>query len=200
MADCDKVCRYIDLPLQHASNAVLKRMRRPGTRQGYDRLLERIRSRVPDVAIRTTFITGFPGETDPDVAELESFVSEHAFDHVGVFTYSHEEGTRAHALTDDVPARSKKARRNRIMSLQKRLVRRRQLSRIGERVRVLVDGPSGDHELVWKGRLESQAPDIDAVVYFTEADRSALRPGEFVDAELVGAREYDLLARPFEQV
>ena len=198
MAECDKVCRYIDLPLQHASNAVLKRMRRPGTRQGYDRLLERIRSRVPGVAVRTTFITGFPGETDPDVAELESFVSDHAFDHVGVFTYSHEEGTRAHALTDDVPARTKKARRNRIMSLQKRLVRRRQKSRIGEQVRVLVDGPSGDHDLVWKGRLESQAPDIDAVVYFTEADPSSFRPGEFVEAELVGAREYDLLARPLE--
>ena len=200
MAECDKVCRYIDLPLQHASNAVLKRMRRPGTRQGYDRLLERIRTRVPGVAIRTTFITGFPGETEPDVAELESFVSDHAFDHVGVFTYSHEEGTRAYALTDDVPARTKKARRNRIMSLQKRLVRRRQQARIGERVRVLVDGPSGDHDLVWKGRLESQAPDIDAVVYFTEADPSSFRPGEFVEAELVGAREYDLLARPLEQL
>jgi ribosomal protein S12 methylthiotransferase len=198
MAECDKVCRYIDLPLQHASNAVLKRMRRPGTRQGYDRLLERIRARVPGVAIRTTFITGFPGETDSDVAELESFVSDHAFDHVGVFTYSHEEGTRAHALTDDVPSRSKKTRRNRIMSLQKRLVRRRQRARIGEQVRVLVDGPSGDHDLVWKGRLESQAPDIDAMVYFTEADPSSLRPGEFVQAELVGAREYDLLARPIE--
>jgi ribosomal protein S12 methylthiotransferase len=198
MAECDKVCRYIDLPLQHASNAVLKRMRRPGTRQGYDQLLTRIRSRVPGVAVRTTFITGFPGETEADVAELESFVADHGFDHVGVFTYSHEEGTRAYALADDVPEKAKKARRSRVMSLQKRLVRRRQKARLGEQVRVIVDGPSGDHELVWKGRLESQAPDIDAVVYFTEADTSSLRPGDFVNAELVGAREYDLLARPLE--
>jgi ribosomal protein S12 methylthiotransferase len=198
MAECDKVCRYIDLPLQHASNAVLKRMRRPGSRQGYDRLLDNIRRRVPGVAIRTTFITGFPGETEADITELESFVSDHAFDHLGVFTYSHEEGTRAYALTDDVAARTKKARRNRIMSLQKRIVRQRQKARIGEHVRVLVDGPSGDHDLVWKGRLESQAPDIDAMVYFTEADPSTLRPGEFVAAELVGSREYDLLARPLE--
>ena len=196
MADCDKVCRYIDLPLQHASNAVLKRMRRPGTREGYDRLLHRIRDRVPGVSVRTTFIVGFPGETEDDVEALASFVTDHPFDHVGVFTYSHEEGTRAFAFADDVPARLKKARRNRIMSLQKRLVRKRQRARLGERVRVLVDGPSGDHDLVWKGRLESQAPDIDAVVYFTEVDPSGLRPGAFVDAELVGSQDYDLLARP----
>ena len=98
MAECEKVCKYIDLPLQHASNPVLKRMKRPGTRQNYDRLLTRIRARVPGVALRTTFIVGFPGETDADVAELCGFVTDHGFDHVGVFTYSHEEGTSAHAL------------------------------------------------------------------------------------------------------
>lgn len=196
MAECQKVCRYIDLPLQHASDPVLKRMRRPGTRATYDRLLRRIRERVPGVSIRTTFIVGFPGETDTDVAALESFVREHPFDHVGVFTYSHEDGTRAYALDDDVPARVKKSRRSRIMSVQKRLVRARQRLRIGERVRVLIDGPSGDHDLVWQGRLESQAPDIDAVVYFTEADPSSFRPGSFVDAEIVGTRDYDLIARP----
>ena len=98
MAECDKVCNYIDLPLQHASNPVLKRMKRPGTRQSYDRLLDRIRDRVPGVALRTTFIVGFPGETEADVDELCAFVGDHAFDHVGVFTYSHEEGTSAHDL------------------------------------------------------------------------------------------------------
>src|SRR5262245_47746531 len=100
MADCEKVCKYIDLPLQHASNPVLKRMKRPGTRHGYDRLLRRIRDLVPGVALRTTFIVGFPGETDEDVDALDSFVRDHAFDHVGVFTYSHEEGTSAHAFND----------------------------------------------------------------------------------------------------
>jgi ribosomal protein S12 methylthiotransferase len=196
MADCDKVCKYIDLPLQHASNPVLRRMKRPGTRQGYDKLLTRIRSRVPGVALRTTFIVGFPGETEADLKELCDFVTEHTFDHVGVFTYSHEEGTSAYALDDDVPARTKRTHRNRVMSLQKKLVQRRQRARVGERTRILVDGPSSDHELVLKGRLASQAPDIDASVFLTDCDPSTLRPGEFAEVEIVGAREYDLIARP----
>src|ERR1051326_8371311 len=102
MAECEKVCKYIDLPLQHASNDVLKRMKRPGTRKTYDALLTRIRRRVPGVALRTTFIVGFPGETDADVDELCGFVTDHGFDHVGVFTYSHEDGTSAFQLDNDV--------------------------------------------------------------------------------------------------
>jgi ribosomal protein S12 methylthiotransferase len=196
MADCDKVCKYIDLPLQHASNPVLQRMKRPGTRQKYDALLDRIRTRVPGVALRTTFIAGFPGETDADVDELCAFVAAHAFDHVGVFTYSHEEGTSAYSLDDDVPAAAKGARRNRIMSLQKRIVERRLRARIGERVRIVVDGPASEHELVLKGRLATQAPEIDASVYLTECDPSAFRGGDFAEVEIVEARGYDLLARP----
>jgi ribosomal protein S12 methylthiotransferase len=196
MAECERVCKYVDLPLQHASNDVLKRMKRPGTRQSYDRLLARIRARVPGVALRTTFIVGFPGETDDDVDQLAAFVSDHAFDHVGVFTYSHEEGTSAYRLRDDVSARAKRARRSRIMSLQQRLVARRQRSRLGERVRILIDGPSADHDLVLKGRLPTQAPDIDASVFLTECDPSAFRPGDLAMVEIVGARGYDLVARP----
>jgi ribosomal protein S12 methylthiotransferase len=196
MAECEKVCKYIDLPLQHASNPVLKRMKRPGTRRQYDALLSRIRGRVPGVALRTTFIVGFPGETDHDHQELLSFVEEQRFDHVGVFTYSHEEGTSAHAMDDDVPAKEKQARRNRVMALQKRLVRSRQKSRIGGTVRMIVDGPSGDHDLVLKGRLMTQAPDIDAAVYLTECDPSRFRAGDFAEVEIVGARDYDLVARP----
>ena len=196
MAECDKICNYIDLPLQHASDAVLKRMKRPGTRQTYDRLLSRIRDRVPGVALRTTFIVGFPGETEADVEELSGFISDHAFDHLGVFTYSHEEGTSAYQLDDDVPARTKAARRARVMGLQKRLVQKRQRDRIGDRVRVLVDGPSSDHDLVLKARLSTQAPDIDASVYLTECDPSRFRAGDFADVEIVGAEGYDLLARP----
>ena len=196
MAECDKVCNYIDLPLQHASDAVLKRMKRPGTRQTYDRLLTRIRDRVPGVALRTTLIVGFPGETEADVDALTGFISDHAFDHLGVFTYSHEEGTSAYQLEDDVPARTKAARRARVMGLQKRLVQRRQRDRVGDRVRVLVDGPSSDHDLVLKARLSTQAPDIDASVYLTECDPSRYRAGDFVDVEIVGAEGYDLLARP----
>jgi ribosomal protein S12 methylthiotransferase len=196
MAECEKVCKYIDLPLQHASNAVLKRMKRPGTRQNYERLLDRIRKRVSDVALRTTFIVGFPGETERDVDDLCRFVDDQAFDHVGVFAYSHEEGTSAFGFDDDVSAGVKRRRRSRVMSLQKRLVRRRQKSRLGERVRVLVDGPSGEHDLVLKARLASQAPDIDAAVYLTECDPSAFKPGDFARVEIVGAHEYDLIARP----
>src|SRR5689334_5442233 len=117
MADCDKVCKYIDLPLQHASDPVLKRMKRPGTRATYDALLTRIRERVPGVALRTTFIAGFPGETDSDVDRLCDFIEEQAFDHVGVFTYSHEEGTSAFDLDNDVPAADKSARQRRVMAL-----------------------------------------------------------------------------------
>jgi ribosomal protein S12 methylthiotransferase len=196
MAECDKVCKYIDLPLQHASNAVLKRMKRPGTRHTYDRLLTRIRARVPGVALRTTFIVGFPGETDADVEQLRGFIGDHAFDHVGVFTYSHEEGTSAFELDDDVPAKAKTARRASVMSLQKTLVEKRQRARIGERARVIVDGPSNDHDLVLKARLATQAPDIDASVFLTECDPSAYRPGEFVDVEIVDTNAYDLIARP----
>jgi ribosomal protein S12 methylthiotransferase len=196
MAECEKVCKYIDLPLQHASNPVLARMKRPGTRQRYERLLTRIRGRVPGVALRTTFIVGFPGETDDDFEQLCDFVEDQAFDHVGVFTYSHEDGTSAFALDDTAPARTKKMRRNRLMSLQKRLVSARNRGRIGERARAVIDGPSADHELILRGRLPTQAPDIDAVLYFTDCDPSAYRTGDFVEVEIVGARDYDLLVRP----
>jgi ribosomal protein S12 methylthiotransferase len=196
MAECDKVCNYIDLPLQHASNAVLKRMKRPGTRQSYDKLLTRIRERVPGVAFRTTFIVGFPGETEADAAELSAFIGDHVFDHVGVFTYSHEEGTSAFQLADDVPAREKTARRGRVMRLQRSLVKARQKARVGERVRVMVDGPSSDHDLVLRARLATQAPEIDASVFLTECDPSLYRAGDIIDVEIVGAEGYDLLARP----
>jgi ribosomal protein S12 methylthiotransferase len=196
MAESEKVCKYIDLPLQHASNTVLKRMKRPGTRQTYDTLLARVRGRVPGVALRTTFIVGFPGETDADVDELCAFVGDHAFEHVGVFTYSHEEGTSAFGFEDDVPSRQKVARRNRVMSLQKRLVSKRQRARIGERTRVVVDGPSNEHDLVLRARLATQAPDIDSSVFLTDCDPSTLAPGDFAEVELVDARGYDFVARP----
>ncbi|MDQ3169062.1 MAG: 30S ribosomal protein S12 methylthiotransferase RimO [Acidobacteriota bacterium] len=196
MAECDKVCKYVDLPLQHASADVLRRMRRPGNRQAYDKLLARIRTRVPGVTLRTTFIVGFPGETDAEFAELEQFVRETNFDHVGVFTYSHEEGTRAHAVEDDVPVATKGRRRDALMRLQKRIVAARQKARTGSVVRVMVDGPSADSPLVWQGRLEGQAPDIDAVVYLDQCDPDSLVPGTIVEARINGARGYDVVAAP----
>ena len=196
MAECEKVCKYIDLPLQHAADPVLKRMKRPGTRASYDKLLERIRNRLPGVTLRTTFIVGFPGETADDFAQLEHFVETTRFDHVGVFTYSHEEGTTAHSMVDDVPAVLKKQRQAKLMRLQKKIVAGRQRERVGERVRILIDGPSTDHELVLRARLEGQAPDIDPVVYLTDCDPSELNTGQFLTAEIVSSREYDLVARP----
>jgi len=195
MAECEKVCKYIDLPLQHAADAVLRRMKRPGTGKMYEQLLARIRARVPGVSLRTTLIVGFPGETEDEFAQLCAFIRNVGFDHVGVFTYSHEEGTTAYDLPDDVPAAVKTKRRNRLMAEQKRIVARAQKKRIGSRVQVMVDGPSPEHELVWRGRLAGQAPDIDPVVYLTEADPDVLRPGALLEAEIVGAREYDLVAR-----
>jgi ribosomal protein S12 methylthiotransferase len=196
MAESDKVCKYVDLPLQHAAPGVLKRMKRPGTGAGYRRLLDRIRARVPGVALRTTLIVGFPGETDEEFGQLEAFVRDVGFDHLGVFTYSHEEGTPAYALADDVPAGVKRRRRNALMGLQKRLVRRAQRRRLGERVRVMVDGASPEHGLVLKGRLESQAPDIDSCVYLTDADPETALPGRLVEGTIVGSRDYDLVVRP----
>ena len=196
MAECEKVCRYVDLPLQHASADVLKRMRRPGNRKTYDKLLTRIRERVPGVALRTTLIVGFPGETDHDYAELESFVADTRFDHVGVFTYSHEEGTRAFALADNVPASVKRRRRNALMARQKKIVAAAQKARIGAEVDVFIDGPSPEHALVLQGRLEGQAPDIDAVVFLTDCDPERQRAGQLIKARIVGARGYDLVAAP----
>jgi ribosomal protein S12 methylthiotransferase len=196
MAECEKVCAYVDLPLQHASADVLRRMRRPGNRQAYDALLARIRSRVPDVTLRTTFIVGFPGETDQDFAELEAFVRDTQFDHVGVFTYSHEEDTRAFALADDVPAEVKLARRDVLMSLQQDIVADRHQALVGQAADVMIDGPSAESDLILAGRLAGQAPDIDSVVYLSDCDPSGFDRGQIVRVQVTESRGYDLVARP----
>ena len=199
IAECGKVASYIDLPLQHASDAVLKRMRRPGSRRSYEALLTGLRERIPGVTLRTTLITGFPGETDADVRELEGFLRTVEFDHVGVFRYSEEEGTAAADLPDDVPARTKAARQRRLMQLQQTIVARRLAARLGQEVDVLVDGPSPEHELVVQGRLEGQAPDIDPVAYFTDCDPTDLLPGDLVRAVVVDTRGYDVVVRPLDR-
>jgi ribosomal protein S12 methylthiotransferase len=196
IGELDKVCKYIDLPLQHASNRVLQRMKRPGTRESYERLLGRIREQVPGIALRTTFIVGFPGETAEDFEELMDFVEAIGFDHVGAFTYSHEEGTTAFGLEDDIASAEKEERQATLMARQHRIVEERQSRRLGEQTRVLIDGPSPDHELVVRGRLQGQAPDIDSQVYLTDCDPSSVDPGDFLDVEIVGAQGYDLVAKP----
>ena len=139
---------------------------------------------------------GFPGETPQDFEDLRGFVKDTEFDHIGVFTYSHEEGTRAYAMTDDVPAKVKRARRSELMQLQKQIVRRRQRARIGQCVRVMVDGPSPESALVLQGRLEGQAPDIDPVVYIEACDPGDVTPGQVDSARVTGAKDYDLIVQP----
>ena len=187
---------FCETVLQHASADVLKRMRRPGNRKTYDKLLNRIRERVPGVTLRTTLIVGFPGETERDYAELEGFVADTRFDHVGVFTYSHEEGTRAFELANDVPASVKTRRRNALMSRQKKIVAAAQKARIGTEVDVFVDGPSPEHDLVLQGRLEGQAPDIDPVVFLTDCAPAEVETGKLIRTRIVGSKGYDLIAAP----
>ena len=192
IASEEKVVKYVDIPLQHASDSVLKRMKRPTGKGNLRGMVERIRARVPGVAIRTSFIVGFPGETDADFAELLAFVEEARFDNVGVFTFSDEEGTSSFDLEGRVSARVKEGRRRRLMALQKRISTRRNRARVGERLEVLVEGTHPDTDLLLRGRLATQAPEIDGQVIIN--DGVAL-PGQFVNCEVTEAHAYDLVAR-----
>ena len=194
MAETPRVARYIDIPLQHASKRVLARMRRGGSRVSFLRMLEEFRRRIPGISIRTTLIVGFPGETEQDVDELTGFVGEAQFEHLGVFTYSHEPGTGAHDAADDVPAAEKEERRGRVMELQQEISLRHYTARVGTRQQVLIDaGPEGPSQ-PYRARAEWQAPDIDGTVLVKT--RRELAVGEFLDVEVTGAHPYDLVARP----
>ena len=191
-----KAVKYLDMPLQHASAKVLRLMRRGGTRLSLERLLKRVRNRVPDIAIRTTFITGFPGETEEDFEELMAFIRNVEFDRVGVFTYSDEEGTPAYDLPGKVDAATAKRRRACLMKEQLRISRRKNKARIGETVRVLFEGESKETDLLWQGRMETQAADIDGCVLINDApDDFEPIEGEFVNVLITEAHEYDLVGR-----
>lgn len=194
MAEEPKAVKYLDMPLQHASQNVLKLMKRGGNRASLERLIERVRARVPGIGVRTTFITGFPGETEQDFDELLQFVKNVEFDRVGVFTYSDEEGTPAFDLTDKVDPKIAKNRRDRIMKEQSRISRRRHREMIGQTVRVLFEGESQESELLWQGRLETQAPDIDGCVLINDApDDFVPLPGKMVNVLITESQEYDLV-------
>ncbi len=188
MATERSVCRYLDMPLQHATDRMLRAMRRERSAAALRRLVTRIRSAVPDVALRTAFIVGFPGETEDDVRALCEFVEEIGFDHVGVFEYSHEEQTAAGALVDDVPAEEKRVRRGRVMATQAAVSAARLRSRVGRTTEVLVERELEDGRLV--GRTPGQAPEIDGVVYL----HGEASPGDLVTATIVDADVYDLHA------
>lgn len=195
MASEPKAVKYLDMPLQHASAKVLKLMRRGGTRASLERLIARVRERVPGIAVRTTFITGFPGETKADFGELLDFVQSVEFDRVGVFTYSDEEGTPAYLLPDKVEASVARRRRARLMKAQARISLRRNRARIGSTVRVLFEGAAKETDLLWQGRMETQSPDIDGCVLINDAPEGigAPVPGDFFSVLVTEAHEHDLV-------
>jgi len=196
MAERPNVCKYFDIPLQHASRRVLQRMRRGGNRDSYERLLERIRERVPGVAIRTTFITGFPGEREEDFDELVEFVKTAEFDRVGAFTYSDEENAPAFELDEKVDPAVAARRGARLMKEQLRISRRKNRALIGQRVRVLLEGRSKESDLLLEGRMETQAPEIDGSVLINDvAEGVEPRVGDFVSVEITEAQDYDLVGR-----
>jgi len=191
-----KLCKYFDIPFQHASQRILQRMRRGGSRATLERLVERIRQRMPQAAVRTSFIVGYPGETEEDFQELLNHVRQEQFNHVGVFTYSDEERTAAFNHPDKVPERTARARRRTLMKEQARISRRKNSDLVGHRVEVLLEGVSNESEFLWQGRIESQAPEIDGCVLINEAPEDrALEPGQFVTVEITRAFDHDLLGR-----
>jgi ribosomal protein S12 methylthiotransferase len=194
LAEEPKAVKYLDMPLQHASQNVLKLMKRGGNRASLERLIARVRERVPGIAVRTTFIAGFPGETEEDFEELLAFIKSVEFDRVGVFTYSDEEGTPAFELPNKVDAKVAKRRRDRLMREQSRISLRRNRARVGSTVRVLFEGASEETDLLWQGRMETQAPEIDGCVLINDAPEGcAPEPGDFVNVLITEAQQYDLV-------
>ena len=196
IAKHDNICKYLDVPLQHASPAVLKSMKRGAGAEIFLKTLGKVRTAVPGIALRTSFIVGFPGETDADVAQLEEFVKEARFDWLGVFSYSDEEGSGAHAFAGKVPKRTIEARRKRLMKLQQGISKRAKQEWVGREVVVLAEGESAETELLWEGRTQFHAPEIDGKVYINDFGAlEALEKGRFYRAEITEAHEYDVVAR-----
>jgi ribosomal protein S12 methylthiotransferase len=192
IAEEEKVCSYIDIPLQHASGPMLKHMRRGVTRSGQERILERIRASIPNVTVRTTFIVGFPHETEDDFAELKDFVADQQFDRVGVFTYSQEDGTEAAGMDEQVPAEIKMTRQAELMSMQAEISAERLARHKGEVFEVLIDGVSEEHELVKVGRTARQAPDVDGVVFLDKAPED-LQAGMFAQVRITQTTAHDMV-------
>jgi len=190
------VCKYLDLPLQHASPAVLKRMKRGASAEIFLRTLSKIRAAVPGIALRTSFIVGFPGETAAHFTELEDFIREAQFDWLGVFSYSDEDGSAAHSLDGKIPLRTIESRRRRLMRLQQSVSRRAKQNWIGRDVTLLAEGPSAETPLLWEGRTEFHAPEIDGKVFINDfGPIESPSPGRFYRALITEAHDYDLVAR-----
>lgn len=190
MAACDKVLHYLDIPIQHASDKILKAMGRRTNRQQLLDVINKIREKMPDVSLRTSLITGFPGETEEDVEILEQFVKEVNFTRLGVFTYSREDGTAAAKMKEQMPAREKTKRRNRIMKLAKKMSFENGKKLVGKTMQVIIEGYIPDED-VYVGRTYMDAPDIDGSIFIFSEER--LMSGDVVTALVTGSEKYDLI-------
>lgn len=192
MNERDNICNYLDIPLQHGSSKMLKLMRRGTTREKTEALLDTMRSKVPDIAIRTTLIAGHPGETDADFQEMYDFVERSRFDRLGIFTYSHEENTHAFSMKDDVPDEVKQERANAIMALQEGISREINEAKIGRTFKVLIDRKESGN---FVGRTEHDSPEVDNEVLI-DASKHYMRVGDFADIKISDATEFDLYGEP----
>jgi ribosomal protein S12 methylthiotransferase len=188
MNERDNVCKYLDMPLQHATSNMLKLMRRGITRERTDKLIEEIRARVPNIALRTTLITGHPGETEEEFEELCQFVEKHRFDRLGVFTYSHEEHTHAYTMEDIIPAEVKQERADIIMDIQQGISKELNEAKIGNTYKVLFDRKEGGYFI---GRTEHDSPEVDNEV-LVDASKFYVRTGDFANVKITGSEEFDL--------
>src|SRR5579859_2597301 len=192
----EKICSYIDVPLQHASASVLKRMKRGAGADIFLKSIEKMRRMIPRVTLRTSFIVGFPGETEKDFAELCDFVQKAQFDWLGVFSYSDEEGSAAFHLADKVPVREIERRRKKLMQIQRQISKRNKRKLVGRQFDVLALGPSEETELLWEGRTEMHAPEIDGKLFINDfGEHDELVPGTYYRCEITEAHDYDLVAR-----
>lgn len=185
-----RILPYMDIPMQHVNDDVLAAMNRRYTKKDLAALIERIRTNIPDIALRTTFLVGFPGETDEQYAEIENFIRQTSIDHVGVFNYSNEEGAPSEKFAGQVPEDIAKERRDALLHLQSELSAENLKKYMGKKLEVLVDGVSGETDLLLEGRSKYQAPDVDGIVYINEGTAS---PGDLVEVEITETTIYDLV-------
>jgi ribosomal protein S12 methylthiotransferase len=196
IAKHENTCKYLDVPLQHASGPVLKAMKRGANAEIFLKTLEKVRSTVPGIALRTSFIVGFPGETEQDFVTLCGFVREAKFDWLGVFGYSDEDGSKAFALGDKVPQRTIERRRRELMKIQQGISKRSKAAWVGREFDVLMEGESEETQLLWEGRTEFHAPEIDGTVYVNDfGPFEELTAGRFYRCEITEAHDYDVVAR-----
>lgn len=188
-----KICKYLDMPIQHSSDNILKRMGRRTTRQELVDVITKLRNNIPDIALRTTLITGFPGETEEDIDDLLDFVDTMEFDRLGVFTYSPEDGTPAASMTDQIPENIKEERRNRIMELQQEVSLDKSADMVGRVIPVMVEGKITDDD-AYVGRSYKDAPNVDGYVFINT--NAQLMSGQIVNVSITGSMEYDLIGEP----